>query len=253
VTEEWPERAKVVARPNQIEAFCSQVLQRLGDPPEETAITAGTQVTLNLRGVETHGVSRLPAYVAKLKGGALKPAVTLTMEKETITTAFHDGHDGIGQVISYRAMKMAIRKAKTAGISCVAVKHSNLLGACAYYSRMALEHDMIGCTATNASPRLAPTGSVERMFGNNPWSIAVPAGGAGYGQQRRDGREDSHVPRAGRPIPEGWALDAKGAPTMDPAEALKGILLAIDGYKGYGIISSKKAEGFEVIYLPGEP
>ncbi|MDI6755404.1 MAG: Ldh family oxidoreductase, partial [Thermodesulfobacteriota bacterium] len=161
---------KVMARHDQLETFCIQVLQRLDVPKEEAEIMARTLVTANLRGVDTHGVTRLPAYVAKLKGGGLKPSVNLTTEKETIATALLDGHDGIGQVISHRAMQMAIRKAKGAGVSYVAVRNSNHLGACAYYSMMALGYDMIGFTATNASPRLAPTGGVERLFGNNPWS-----------------------------------------------------------------------------------
>ena len=186
-------------------------------------------------------MTRLPAYVGKLKGGALKPSVTLTTEKETVATALLDGHNGIGQVVSYRAMQMAIRKAKEAGVSYVAVKNSNHMGACAYYPMMALDHDMVGCTATNASPRLAPTGGVERLFGNNPWSVAVPAGKhpsvvldmansvVAAGKIRT-------LLREGKPIPEGWALNKHGEPTTDPEEALKGILLAIGGYKGYGII-----------------
>lgn len=239
--EELSASPKVVARHDQLETFCIQVLQRLGVPQEEAEIAAKTLVAANLRGVDTHGVVRLPAYAAKLKGGALKPSVTLTTERETIATALLDGHDGIGQVIGYRAMQMAIRKAQAAGVSYVAVRHSNHLGACAYYPMMALEYDMIGLTFTNASPRLAPTGGVERLFGNNPWSIAVPTGQrppvvldmansvVAAGKIRTFLRE-------GKPIPEGWALNKSGEPTTDPEEALKGILLAIGGYKGYGII-----------------
>ncbi len=231
---------RVIVRHDRLETFCIQVLERLKVPPEEAAITATTMVVSNLRGVDTHGVARLPAYANKLQGGGLTPAVTLTTERETIATALLDGHDGIGQVISYRAMQLAIRKAKAAGVSYVAVKHSNHLGACAYYPMMALDHDMIGATATNASPRLAPTGGVERLFGNNPFSVAVPAGRrppvvldmansvVAAGKIRT-------LQREGKPIPEGWALTKVGEPTTDPAEALQGILLAIGGYKGYGI------------------
>jgi LDH2 family malate/lactate/ureidoglycolate dehydrogenase len=194
----------------------------------------------NLRGVDTHGVLRLPLYAARLKSDAMAPTLKLTTEKETIATALLNGHNGIGQVISYRAMEMAIRKARDAGISYVAVRHSNHFGAAAYYPMMALEHDMIGLTFSNASPRLAPTGGVERLFGNNPWSVAVPAGQrppvvldmansvVAAGKIRVAKKE-------GKPIPEGWALNKDGEPTTDPDEALKGILLAIGGYKGYGI------------------
>jgi LDH2 family malate/lactate/ureidoglycolate dehydrogenase len=231
---------RVMARHDQLEIFCTRVLEKLGVPREEAEITARTLVTANLRGVDTHGVLRLPLYTARLKGGALNPSLNLTTEKETIATALLNGHDGIGQVISYRAMQIAIRKAKEAGVSYVAVRNSNHFGAGAYYPMMALEHDMIGLTFSNASPRLAPTGGVDRLFGNNPWSIAVPAG------QRLPVVLDMAnsvvaagkiriLQKEGKPIPEGWALNRYGEPTTDPDEALKGILLAIGGYKGYGI------------------
>lgn len=234
------ETPEVVVKHNQLETFCTQVLQKLGVPPEEAEITAKTLVMANLRGVDTHGVTRLPPYAARLKAGGLKPSLRLTTERETMATALLDGHDGIGQVISYQAMKMAIRKAKGAGVSYVLVKRSNHLGACAFYSMMALEHDMIGIAVTNASPRLAPTGGVEKLLGNNPWSIAVPAGRrppvvldmansvVAVGKIRT-------LKKLGKPIPEGWALNQYGEPTTDADEAFKGIMLAIGGYKGYGI------------------
>jgi LDH2 family malate/lactate/ureidoglycolate dehydrogenase len=229
-----------MASHDQLQTFCIRVFEKLGVPREDAEITARTMVISNLRGVDTHGVTRLSAYAAKLKGGALSPTVNLTTERETLATALLDGHDGIGQVISYRAMQMAIRKAETAGVSYVAVKNSNHFGAAAYYPMMALASDMIGFAATNASPRLAPTGGAERLFGNNPWSIAVPAGQ--YPPVVLDmansvvaaGKIRSHQ-KEGKPIPGDWALNCCGEPTTDPEEALKGILLAIGGYKGYGI------------------
>jgi LDH2 family malate/lactate/ureidoglycolate dehydrogenase len=240
MTEEMSGSSKVMARQDRLEIFCVQVLRKLGVPRDEAEITARTLVTSNLRGVDTHGVIRLPAYAAKLKGGALMPTLNLTTERETIATALLDGHGGIGQVIGHRAMEVAIRKAKQAGVSYVAVRNSNHLGACAYYSMMALDHDMIGFTATNASPRLAPTGGVERLLGNNPWSVAVPAGERPpvvldmANSVVAAGRIRS-LQKEGMPIPEGWALTREGEPTTDPEKALKGILLAIGGYKGYGI------------------
>ena len=240
MTQEIPAAPRPVARHDHLEWFCTRVLEKLGVPAEEAAITAKSLVVANLRGVDTHGVLRLPLYAARLKSGAMAASLNLTTVKETSATALLDGHDGIGQVIAYRAMEMAIRKAAAAGVSYVAVKRSNHFGAAAFYPMMALEHDMIGLTFSNASPRLAPTGGVERLFGNNPWSIAVPAGGrppvvldmanslVAAGKIRVAQKE-------GKPIPAGWALNRYGEPTTDPDEALKGILLAIGGYKGYGI------------------
>lgn len=240
MAEESGTGTKVMASSEGLREFCTGVLQKLGVSPEEAAITADTLVTANLRGVDTHGVMRLTYYSAKLRSGVIKPRVDLTPVKESIATALLDGHDGIGQVISYRAMQIAIRKAKEAGIAYVAVRNSNHLGACAYYSMMALPQDMIGFVFTNASPRLAPTGGVERLFGNNPWSIAVPAGKGlpivlDMANSVVAAGKIRVLQKEGKPIPEGWALDAEGVPTTDPEKALKGILLAVGGYKGYGI------------------
>ena len=99
---------------------------------------------------------------------------------------------------------------------------------------------MIGLAFTNASPRLAPTGGVERLFGNNPWSIAVPCGRKppvvlDMANSVVAAGKIRILQKEGKPIPEGWALNEYGEPTTDAAEALRGILLAVGGYKGYGI------------------
>jgi LDH2 family malate/lactate/ureidoglycolate dehydrogenase len=232
--------SKVMARHDRLETFCTQVLQKLAVPRDEAEITAGSLVTANLRGVDTHGVLRLPLYAARLKRGAMTPSVTLTTEKETIATALLDGHNGIGQVVACRAMEIAIRKGREAGVSYVAVKHSNHFGAAAYYPMMALEHDMIGVAFTNASPRLAPTGGAVKILGNNPFCVAVPAGKRppvvlDMANSIVAGGKIRVLQKEGKPIPEGWALNEHGEPTTDPAAAMKGILLAIGGYKGYGI------------------
>ncbi|MHB8908899.1 MAG: Ldh family oxidoreductase [Syntrophales bacterium] len=232
--------SKVMARHEQLETFCTQVLRKLGVPREEAEITSRTLVTANLRGVDTHGVLRLPLYAARLKGGAMAPVLNLTTEKETVATALLDGHDGIGQVVSYRAMEIAIRKAGEAGVSYVAVRRSNHFGTAAYYAMMALKHDMIGLAFTNASPRLAPTGGVEKLLGNNPWCVAVPAGKRppvvlDMANSIVAAGKIRVLQKEGKSVPEGWAFTQDGEPTTDPAAALKGILLAIGGYKGYGI------------------
>jgi LDH2 family malate/lactate/ureidoglycolate dehydrogenase len=231
---------KMMVKSEPLEKFCIQVLEKLGVPEEEAEITAKTLVMANLRGVDTHGVLRLPLYAARLKGGAMAASVNLTTEKETLATALLDGHDGIGQVISCRAMQLAIRKAREVGVSFVAVRRSNHFGAAAYYPMMALAHDMIGIALTNASPRLAPTGGIERLFGNNPWSVAVPAGERlpvvlDMANSLVAAGKIRVLQKEGKPIPEGWALNQYGEPTTDAGDALKGILLAIGGYKGYGI------------------
>jgi LDH2 family malate/lactate/ureidoglycolate dehydrogenase len=179
-------------------------------------------------------------YSAKLKGGYVNPKPNLRPLRETKGTALIDGGNGFGQVVGYRAMEVAIGKARETGVSCVSVRNSNHFGTCAHYAMMALPHDMIGLAYTNASAAIAPTGGAEKMLANNPWSIAVPAGErfpvvldmansvVARGKIRQAAKE-------GRSIPPDWAVDKDGIPTTDPEAALKGFLLPVGGYKGYGI------------------
>jgi LDH2 family malate/lactate/ureidoglycolate dehydrogenase len=166
--------------------------------------------------------------------------VDLHLLSEMPATALIDGRNGIGQVVAYRAMEAAIRKARTSGVSYVAVRNSNHFGTCAHYAMMALPQDMIGIVATNGQAHLAPTGGAQKLLGNNPWSIAVPSGErlpvvldmansvVAMGKVRMAIKE-------GKSIPGDWALNKEGEPTTNPQEALHGILLPVGGYKGYGI------------------
>ncbi len=197
-------------------------------------------VSSNLRGVDTHGVYRMLVYSAKLKGGFINPKPNLRIIKETPATALIDGGNNLGQVVGYRAMETAIQKAKAVGVSFVSVRNSNHFGTCAHFSMMALRNNMIGMAFTNASAQIAPTGGVDKLLANNPWSIAVPSGKKfpivldmansviARGKIRLAAKE-------GRSIPLGWAVTKDGEPTSDPNAALEGLTLPVGGYKGYCI------------------
>jgi LDH2 family malate/lactate/ureidoglycolate dehydrogenase len=229
-----------VAGHEMLTAFCVGVFETLGVPREDARIAADAIVGSNLRGVDTHGVIRMPVYATKLKGGFVNPTPALHPIRETKGTALIDGGNGLGQVVGYRAMETAIRKAKEVGVSCVSVRNSNHFGACAHYSMMALPTDMIGLAFTNASAQIAPTGGAQKLLANNPWSVAVPTGQrfpvvldmansvVARGKIRMAAKE-------GKPIPPDWAVDKNGTPTTDPKAALEGFLLPVGGYKGYGI------------------
>jgi LDH2 family malate/lactate/ureidoglycolate dehydrogenase len=143
-------------------------------------------------------------------------------------------------VIGTRAMEIAIEKARRCGSAFVGVCHSNHFGTCAYYSMMALDHDMIGMCVTNGPAAMAPWGGRERILSTSPISYAVPAG------EERAFVLDlaTSVVARGRivlyakqnlPIPEGWAVDEEGRPTTDASAALRGLLAPMGGYKGYGL------------------
>jgi len=220
--------------------FVKASAQALGVPPQDATILAQHLVDAELRGHQSHGVSRLLMYSERIRQGTMTPVTQLETVSDSGTVVVLDGHDGIGQVIALKAAQLAVERARKHGLAAVGVRYSNHFGTAAYYSREIASHKCLGLITTNASPAMAPWGGKAAAVGNNPWSIAAPAGR--YGEvvldiantvvARGKIREAS---REGRSIPPGWALDAEGRETTDPDAALAGMVLPIGGHKGYGI------------------
>ena len=231
---------------DRLKEFVVQVLEKLDVPHEDAVITADVLVKADLRGIESHGVARLRRYVDGIKNGVVKPRPDIRVVKETPVTALVDGDYGLGQVIGYKAMKIAIEKAKKGYVGLVGVKHSNHFGIAGYYAMMAVEEDLIGLTITNTRPLVAPTWGMEKIIGTNPIAVAVPTKGEPYVLDMATsvapvGKLEVAT-RLGEKIPLGWGIDPEGRPTEDPQMARKGALLPLGGagekmggHKGYGL------------------
>jgi LDH2 family malate/lactate/ureidoglycolate dehydrogenase len=221
--------------------FCLEILKRLDLPADEAGIVADCLIEAELRGVHSHGVIRFPVYVQRLQAGVFNARPDIRVTRQTRTTAVMDGDNGMGQLVSLRAMALAIDKAKDGDCAWVSVHNSNHNGTEAYFAQMALEHDMIGfCFSVGGINHVAPWGGAEAILGNNPFAIAIPAGeqlpvvlDMACSVAAR-GRVNVAAAR-GESIPEGWCTDAQGRPTTDPHEALKGFVLPIAGPKGYAL------------------
>jgi LDH2 family malate/lactate/ureidoglycolate dehydrogenase len=228
-------------RAEDLERFARQLFERVGVAPEDAALTARSLVEANLRGVDTHGVTRvLTAYVRRLQAGVMSARTEIAVVQDAPSTALIDGKNSIGQVVATRAMQLAMEKAKATGAAWVGATHSNHFGAAAHYALMAVEQDLIGIVMTNGIASVAPTGGRKAMLGTNPIAFALPAG-----QQPpvvvdmatsvvARGRITLFA-KQGLPIPEGWALDPEGRPTTSADAALAGTLLPVGGYKGYAL------------------
>ena len=220
--------------------FVASVFEANGVPQEDAALIADSLVQADLWGHQSHGVLRTGWYATRLKSGALKPVTSPTPVVDAGAIAVFDGGDGIGQVLAARAMQDAIGRARRHGIGAVAVKNSNHFGTAMYYTRMAAGAQCIGLCCTNGSPAMAPWGGRRKVVGNNPWSIAAPAGR--HPPMVLDiantsvARGKIYLARnRGEPIPLGWAIDEAGRPTTDPQAALAGNILPMGGHKGYAI------------------
>jgi len=224
----------------RLQAFVAAALERASVPGPDAALVADTLVRADLWGHQSHGVLRLPWYLARLRSGAMAAVTAPELVVDAGAVAVLDGKDGIGQVLAARCAREAVARARAHGVGAVAVRNSGHFGTAMYYTRMAAREDCVAFLSTNASPAMAPWGGRRKAVGSNPWSIAAPAGKhpamvldiANSGVARGK----MYLARnQGLPIPLGWALDAAGAPTTDPAAAIAGISLPMAGHKGYAI------------------
>lgn len=245
--------AKITVDWKTLYSFVEDAFVGVGVPREDAKICADVLLESDKRGIESHGVNRFkPIYIDRINIGIQNPVTNFEIIRETPTTAVVDGHDGMGQVIGFKAMTMAIEKAKKFGMGMVAVRNSCHYGIAGYYPSMAIKQGMIGITGTNARPSIAPTFGVENMLGTNPLTIGFPTDEAfpfiidcATSITQRGKLE--YYARVGKETPAGMVIGRDGTAKTDTnaildelntGEAalapLGGIGEELAGYKGYG-------------------
>ncbi len=223
------------------EQFMQEMFMKVGVSSEDARITAQSLTLADLRGVNSHGILRLPIYVQRLKRGLMANKPDIRIEKEDMTTAVMDGGNYIAQVTGRIAMRKAIEKASENTLGMVLVKNSNHFGAAAEYSIMAAKEGMIGIAASNTVPLMPPPGGKDKVVGNNPLAVSFPGGR--YGIVSVDMAMSSvaqgkirNAELNNREVPLGWGIDKEGKDTTNPRDILDGgFLLPTGGPKGYGL------------------
>ena len=226
--------------PELLRAFGTGVLTALGVPGDDAALVADSLVQADLWGHQSHGLLRLPWYAARLRSGAMRAVPDPAVLSDTGPLVLLDGRDGIGQVLTERARRLAVERARTHGVGVVGVRNSNHFGTAMWFTRRAARDGVVAVLTTNASPAMAPWGGREKRVGTNPWSIAAPGpDGTVLALDIANtavARGKIHLAKnRGEAIPDTWALTADGAPTTDPEEGVLGVLLPMAGHKGYAI------------------
>jgi ureidoglycolate dehydrogenase (NAD+) len=221
-----------------LQEFTKEVFVRVGLPPGDAQIEAEVLVWANLRGVDSHGVLRIPSYVRSVERGYMNPSPDIRVVKETPATLLIDADHAFGPVVTVWAMERVIEKARQVGIGWALLREITHQGAMAYYPLIAVEQDMAGIALVCSPPNMAPFGARAPGVHNSPIAIAVPAkryrplvldmatsvAAGGKVMLARD---------KGVAMPLGWAMDKEGRPTTDPAQV--GALLPIGGPKGSGL------------------
>jgi LDH2 family malate/lactate/ureidoglycolate dehydrogenase len=221
-------------------ALAAEILQAVGVPANDARYVADSLVTADAWGHPSHGLLRLGWYVARIRDGAMSPTTRAEVVVDGGAVSVLDGHDGVGQIVTRTACDLAVERAGQHGVGVVAVRNSNHFGTAAYFTRAMADAGCAAILTTNGSPAMAPWGGRVKTVGANPWSVAVPGGTRGpvvldiANTNVARGKVYAALER-GNTIPDGWAIDAQGAPTNDPRAAIEGLILPMAGHKGYAI------------------
>jgi LDH2 family malate/lactate/ureidoglycolate dehydrogenase len=221
-----------------LHGFTKEVFVRVGMPPEGAEAEAGALIWANLRGVDSHGVLRIPWYVENVDKGVMNPKPNIKVIKETPATLFIDADRALGPVVTIFVVNLVIEKARKAGIGWALIRNLTHQGALGYYSQMMAKQDMAGIVFVCNPPNMAPYGARVAGVHNSPIAISVPAKrhhplNLDMATSVVAGGKIWLAVDKGVPIPEGWALDKDGKPTTDPKQV--SALLPFGGAKGSGL------------------
>jgi LDH2 family malate/lactate/ureidoglycolate dehydrogenase len=232
--------SEITVNPSAVLDYCKKLFQAVGMPEQEAFVNADNLVDADLKGHPSHGVSRMPIHLKRIRVGAVRTSYELKLVSDGPSVALYDACNSMGPYAALKAMEHAIEKAKKTGVSFVTVKNSNHYGTAGYYVEPAIKQGLIGFSTTNASSRMAPWGSKDAYFGTNPFAVGIPA------DKQLPIIADMATSLVARgkiviaaqnkeKIPLGWGMNKEGELTTDPAEALVGSVAPMGTYKGSAI------------------
>ncbi|NTB87559.1 Ldh family oxidoreductase [Agrobacterium tumefaciens] len=223
--------------PDALTNFATSVFETSGMPQASARIISGDLVRANLRGVDSHGVSRIPMYMSRLRAGLVNPDPNIKITEVAGAVSQVDGDNAMGFLPAHAAMGEAMRIAEMSGIGLVGVHRSTHFGMGALYALQAADAGYISMVFTNSSPAIAMWGGRSSFLGASPIAAGIPGG-----------RHPAYImdmamtviargkirlaAMRGEPIPEGLALDVDGNPTTDAQKAFEGVCLPFGGVKG---------------------
>ena len=213
---------------DRLKSFCNEAFENFGFSPDESRIITDVLLLSDLYGIESHGIQRMVRYHMDIKKSLVDVKAKHEVVFETPVTAVIDGHDGMGQIIGHRAMKIAIEKARKAGVGIVTVRNSNHYGIAGYYTKLACDEGLIGFSCTNSEAIMVPTFGRLAMLGSNPIACSMPAEPYPFSFDASTtvvtrGKLEIYN-KLEKPLPEGWALNKDGQNSTDAADILKNIV-----------------------------
>ncbi|MCC1494445.1 Ldh family oxidoreductase [Cognatishimia sp. F0-27] len=224
----------------EIEQLSEQALVAHGARADVAAEMARAIAWAEARGNRICGLYYLESYCQQLVSGRVKGHATPVIDRPRPAEMIVDAQHGFAQSALRAALPDAVAAVRETGTLSLAIHHAHTCTALGYFTESFAREGVLALGLTNASPIVAAPGGKIRQIGTNPIAFAVPDGQGGVSMMFDQSTTTVALGRitmakaAGETIPEGWAIDADGAPTTDPEAALGGSLTSAGGYKGWG-------------------
>ncbi len=219
-------------------ASAQSLLEAVGVPAQQAAVTARCIVASDRWGIGSHGLMRLPFYLARLQAGGIKPKAELKLITDLPSLVVFDGDDGLGHWQLQKAAEVASERAAVNGVAAVGIGRSNHCGALGIYVWPMINRGLVGIAFSNGPAVMPPWGGNKTLLSTSPIAAGIPTQPPTVIDLATSAVARGKIQakaQAGAELETGWAFDKAGAPTTDAREALAGMLAPLGGVKGYAL------------------
>jgi hydroxycarboxylate dehydrogenase B len=236
----------VIVLTDPLKTLASIIFERAGWNTRDAKLAADHLVLANLSGHDSHGVGMIPRYMRAFRAGLLKQGQTLTTVMDSGALLTLDGGMGLGQVIGFDAMDIAIDRARQVGVVVLSLRNTHHLGRIGHWGEQAARAGFVAINYVNVigrPPLVAPWGGSQARFSTNPICIAIPRVAndpivLDFATSRVAHGKTRVAWKRGVPVADGNLLDHDGKPTNNPAVMWTepfGALLPFGEHKGFGL------------------
>ncbi len=222
---------------SDVHALCTEAFAACKVTSVQAGPTIDALILAEAQGLASHGISRVPMYLAHVTHGRVNPNAVPVIQQQSASAVLINADNGFAFPACNQAIKLAIQKASETGIAVGAVTNSHHFGVAGNHLRAIADAGLVGWAMGNSPAAMPAWGGKRAIFGTNPIAAIFPRTNADPILVDLSLSEVARgkimvAAKNGTPIPQGWALDAQGNPTTDAKAALAGMMLPMGGVKG---------------------
>ena len=235
-------QSRVDVEAEAMRAFAAALLVHAGASESNAAIVSAHLVETSRRGVHSHGVLRIPQYLAEIEAGEVDPQAVPTIAHESGSRIVVNGNRAFGQVGGAFVSDTAVRLGATFGLAVVSIHHVSHTGRIGAYGETVAKAGFLGLVFATGTGfdgrRVAPFGGLDARFSTNPMAYAYPSDDgvvvADFATSTAPEGVIRSLSNRGLAAPPETLLGADGLPTTDPGVLYRdppGTILTLGGQR----------------------